>query len=73
MLLQLFDFIKLNRVATLSQISRALKVDKTALLPMLEIWLRKGVIRLYQEDIACNKGCFSCKVNQTLTYEIIEA
>ncbi len=61
MLLQLREFIQRERVVSVQQLTRAFHVDEQALQPMLELWIRRGVIDLYQEQTACQSACFRCK------------
>lgn len=62
MLLELRDFIRREKLASTQQMARALQVDEDALKPMLEFWLRKGLIKKCQEQAACGRRCSSCKI-----------
>ena len=60
MLLQIRDFIHRERIVSLQQLTRAFHVEEQALQPMLDIWIRRGVIRQYQEKTSCQRKCFRC-------------
>ena len=61
MLLQLLDFIKKTTYVSGSQLAREFRVDLSALQPMLDFWIKKGVIQSSQEKISCEKRCIRCK------------
>ena len=67
MLLQIRDYIRRVGVVSNQQLAREFHVDIPALQPMLELWLRKGVIKKFQEQTSCKSTCFKCK-NQSLEY-----
>jgi len=72
MLLQLHDYIKRNQMIGLDQIAREFRIDKQALQPMIDIWVKKGKIRACQERKLCGGGCVSsCKINRPIFYEWI--
>ncbi|MDP3561287.1 MAG: FeoC-like transcriptional regulator [Legionellaceae bacterium] len=50
--------------------SREFRVTKDALIPMLDIWVAKGVIRQSQK-VACGRKCFSCKPRRPEFYQWI--
>lgn len=60
MLLQIRDFIHREQVVSIQQLSREFHVEEQALQPMLDIWIRRGVIRECQEKISCQTKCFRC-------------
>jgi len=67
MLLQIRDYIKRERVVSTQQLTREFRLDLSALQPMLEIWVCKGVIRQCQEKTKCQSTCFKCRT-QALEY-----
>ena len=71
MLLQLRNYIQRSQVVSTQQLSREFHVDEQALQPMLEIWVRKGVIRLCQEKVACKSSCSRCSTNAPVFYEFV--
>ncbi len=68
MLLHIRDFIARERLATNQQIARAFGMSIQTLQPMLDIWVRKGVITPCQEPVACQSTCFKCRSNPPLYY-----
>ncbi len=68
MLLQIRDFLRREQVASNQQIAREFAIDMQALQPMLDIWLRKGVIEYCQEKSPCQSRCFKCKTNPPIYY-----
>ena len=53
MLLALRDYITKEKHVSLEQLTRAFRVDKTALQPMLSVWILRGVIEEIQGALAC--------------------
>lgn len=62
MLLQIRDYLCREKIASNQQLAREFNLDITALQPMLDIWLSKGVIRCCQDKPACQSACFKCRV-----------
>lgn len=71
MLLQLRDFIHREQVVSTQQLSRAFHVEEQALQPMLDIWVRRGVIRQCDEKTACQSSCFRCSSHAPRFYQFI--
>ncbi len=71
MLLQIRDFIHREQVVSMQQLTREFHVEEQALQPMLEIWVRRGVIRPCQEKVACKSSCFRCSSTTPLFYQFI--
>ena len=53
MLLQIKEYIQREQIVTLKQLQKQFKIDASAILPMITIWLKKGIIE------ECNAGCTS--------------
>lgn len=71
MLLQIRDFIQREHVVSTQQLSREFHIDEQALLPMLDIWVSKGVIKRCQEKAGCQSACMTrCKGNAPVYYEM---
>lgn len=68
MLLQLRDYIRQQQVVSNQQIAREFHVDPLALQPMLDVWLRKGVISACEDKAACKTSCFKCATRQPPMY-----
>ncbi len=66
MLLQLRDFIAREHLVSTQQLTRAFHIELTALQPMLDRWVAKGVIES-QEKASCGSPCRGCKT-QALAY-----
>lgn len=62
MLLDIRDYFQREKIASNQQLAREFSLDVTALQPMLDIWIRKGVIAQCQEESACKSRCFKCRI-----------
>jgi len=63
MLLQLRDYLAKEQYVSLDQLTRVFKIDKTALLPMLDVWVSRGVFQVDgvgEEKTACATACGGC-------------
>lgn len=70
MLLQIRDYIRRENVVSTQQLIREFKIDEQALLPMLDCWIKKGVIYPYQEGRACQSQCFKgCQTSSRRYYQ----
>jgi hypothetical protein len=69
MLLQIRDFIRRAGVVSTQQLMREFRIEATALQPMLNIWVRKGLIAPCQLS-ACRSKCGGC-AGTTTYYEYI--
>lgn len=70
MLLQILDYLQKEKVASNQQIARALAIDPMALEPMLECWVKRGVIVTADGKKACKTACFKCKTKPLIYYQI---
>jgi len=71
MLLQIRDYIQREQVASNQQLAREFGLDLTALQPMLDVWLHKGVIALCQEKAGCQSKCFKCRTLPPVYYKYV--
>lgn len=71
MLLQIRDFIARHKVVSTQQLARQFHIDEQALMPMLDIWVNKGVIQPCLQKNACQTSCFRCKINAPVYYESV--
>lgn len=62
MLLGIRDYLQRETVASNQQLAREFSLDPAALQPMLDVWVRKGVIARCQDEPACKSACFKCRV-----------
>ena len=60
MLLNLRDYLAKEQYASLDQIARVFKTDKTALVPMLDVWVVRGVLYMDENKVACTTACGGC-------------
>ena len=72
MLLQIRDYLRRERVASNQQMAREFSLDLLALQPMLDLWLRKGVIECCQEKSGCQSRCFKCKTQPPVYYQYVD-
>lgn len=75
MLLQLREYLRREKIASNQQMARVFHVDMNALEPMLEIWLRKGVLA-YAEDrtqapCASRGACSGCRTESIVYYRYV--
>ena len=68
MLLQLRDYIQRERVVSVQQLTREFHVDESALQPMLDLWMRKGIILPHQDKKACQSPCSRCSTSAVVFY-----
>ncbi|MDF1684777.1 MAG: FeoC-like transcriptional regulator [Legionellaceae bacterium] len=76
MLLQLRDYLAKEQYVSLDQLSRVFKIDKTALLPMLDVWVARGVIQVDEvgkKKISCATACGECEGDAPTYYRYIVA
>jgi len=60
-LLQLRDYLAKEQFVSLEQLARVFKTDKTALEPMLDVWVARGVLQQVDEQKnACATACGGC-------------
>lgn len=60
MLLQLRDYLAKEGFVSLEQLARAFKTDATALEPMLDVWVARGVLQVDEQQVACATACGGC-------------
>lgn len=70
MLLQLRDFIVREKIVSTQQLMREFHIDLAALLPMLQCWVKKGLIRQSVQKSSCQSSCFRCKKESIQYYEL---
>lgn len=61
MLLQIRNYIAQSGTVSSQQLTREFRIDWLALKPMLDIWVKKGVIEQLQQVVACGAKCFKCQ------------
>lgn len=61
MLLLIRNYIRRERVVSTQQLSREFQLDITALQPMLDLWVTKGVISKCTQATSCKNSCFKCR------------
>lgn len=60
MLFDLRDYLAKETSASIEQLSRHFRADKSALLPMLDVWVNKGVIQSFSPQNNCAASCLGC-------------
>lgn len=70
MLLQIRDYIRREQIASIQQLTREFYVDEQALQPMLDVWIKKGVIEQCHKTMGCKSICSGCKTNAVVFYQI---
>lgn len=64
MLVAIREFIKRYRVVSTEQLTREFRLAQDALMPMLTIWVNKGLIRKLSAETNCG-ACRSCLPKRT--------
>lgn len=70
MLFALRDFIAREKIVSTQQLMREFHMDFQALEPMLQCWVKKGVIRQSAPKNDCQSSCFRCKRGASQYYEL---
>lgn len=63
MLLQLREYLAKEQYVSLEQLAREFKIDATALIPMLDVWVARGVIQVEEQvkkHVLCATACGGC-------------
>lgn len=71
MLLQIRNYICREGTVSTQQLTREFRLDFQALQPMLELWVKKGVIRKCQEKTNCQSTCFKCHTHSPEYYQYL--
>ncbi len=58
-------------MVSLNQLIRFFQMDATAIEPMLNIWIKKGVIVREEEIKACAATCSGCNTGAALYYSYL--
>lgn len=69
MLLQLRDYIQREGRVSLQQLVRAFQIDENALLPMLNVWVQKGILSSQEHGKGCFSACGQCPKTKVVFYE----
>lgn len=69
MLLQIRDYVVREGVVSTQQLTREFHLELSALQPMLDLWVRKGLIRKVEENNKCQSSCFKCRAHSPQFYE----
>lgn len=63
MLFQIREYIRRAGVVSDQQISREFQLDNSALQPMLDLWISKGIIlKCAPQGASCKSSCFKCRL-----------
>lgn len=73
MLIPIRNYLQLKKVASDQQMAREFRLDASALQPMLDVWLAKGVIARCKDKSACQSRCFKCPSQAPTYYEFIDS
>lgn len=68
MLLQLRDYIIRENVVSTQQMLREFNIDASALQPMLDFWIKKGIIAPHQNKPSCQSACSRCTTTTTVVF-----
>ena len=70
MLLQLRDYIAREKRVSTQQLTRAFRIDLSALEPMIERWILKGEVAL-DDQKGCTTTCGGCKTTGVTYYRYV--
>lgn len=70
MLLQIREFISREQVVSTQQLTREFHIDEQALQPILDIWVKRGVICVVEGKTSCKTKCFRCDSKQPVFYQM---
>lgn len=70
MLLKIRDYFRREKVVSNQQIAREFLMDLQTLQPLLDIWVRKGVIAQCQSPTACRRACSKCEFITYYEYQL---
>lgn len=59
-LIELKQHLQTVRIATLAGLCAIFKMEPTTIQPMLDFWIKKGVLRRCQNPTNCQSACSSC-------------
>jgi hypothetical protein len=71
MLLQLRNFMQRMRIFSTQQLTREFGVDLPTLQPMLDFWIKKGMVELCLEASTCQSSCLGCKKKAPKFYQFV--
>lgn len=63
------NYIQVQHVVSMEQLSREFAIAVEALEPILEFWAKRGVIRQAKQEKNCGSGCHTCHLKQIIYYE----
>ena len=69
MLLQIREFIAREHTVSTTQVARYFQMDEYAVLPILEILIRKKIIRAAVQSKYCHNTCQNCLSNTPKYYQ----
>ncbi|MFY7698205.1 MAG: FeoC-like transcriptional regulator [Legionella sp.] len=70
MLLKIRKFIQQQQIVTIEQLMREFRIDEQALIPMLTIWVKKGVIHICEDNRDCKASCGGCRSKASVYYQV---
>ncbi|MCH9689200.1 MAG: FeoC-like transcriptional regulator [Gammaproteobacteria bacterium] len=69
MLFVLRDYLAKEKYVSLEQAARCLKIDATALEPMFDFWIARGVILPSVSEKSCGAVCKGCQPKAAKYYQ----
>lgn len=68
MIIKVKNIVKKSKIISSRKIEKVLNISKNAVLPMLEILEKKGLIQKYDCKKSCSSICKNCKIEKTQYY-----
>ena len=72
MLLAIREFIEKNEIVSNQQLAREFSLELSALTPMIDFWIRKGVVNTIEKEKACQIKCWNCHEEQIVYYQYLQ-
>jgi hypothetical protein len=70
--IEIKHYLSRRRLATLNDVAMHFRMDAGTVLPMMDMWIRKGRVRKHNNASGCRKGCCKCDPATITTYEWID-
>jgi len=63
------QYLSERKFATLNDIAVHFRKTTETVSPLLDLWIRKGKVVKYDNNLGCRKGCCKCDPAAVITYE----
>ncbi|OCC15346.1 hypothetical protein DBT_1093 [Dissulfuribacter thermophilus] len=70
--IQLKNYLKKRKIAPLEDIVNHFKAEALVVELMCDLWIRKGKLVKYTQNLGCAKGCCKCASSKITLYEWVD-